>query len=154
MTGRIRERQDLEASLSSKRGPLPAPILDYYEQVCERDGGIDRTREYFRLFCLPGCAHGGGTGRATTGSTNNAGIRKQLTDWREKGIAPDKIVSNWRSGGIALPVAPYPGLYVKDADGSWRVRDVKRGVARIDASARKTDGFPKTPKQKNKENIK
>ena len=66
----------------------PGPILDYYEQVCERDGGIDKTREYFRLFCLP--------------------------------------------------VAPYPGLYVKDADGKWRVKETKRGVPRIDGAVRTT----------------
>ena len=116
----------------------PMPILDYYEQVCERDGGIDKTRGYFRLFCLPGCAHGGGKGRATTGSPNGAVVRKLLTDWRENGVAPEKLIVNWRAEKMELPVAPYPGLYVRDADGKWSVTDVKRGVPPIDKSIRTT----------------
>jgi len=116
----------------------PGPILDYYEQVCERDGGIEKTREYFRLFCLPGCAHGGGKGRATTGSPSGAVVRKSLMDWREKGVAPKELVFKWRSANLELPVAPYPGLYVKDADGKWRIKEVKRGISRVDSSVRTT----------------
>ena len=116
----------------------PGPILDYYEQVCGRDGGIDKTREYFRLFCLPGCAHGGGKGRATTGSPSGASVRKLLTDWREKGAAPKELVFKWRSANLDLPVAPYPGLYVKDADGKWSVKEAKRGVPPVDGSVRTT----------------
>ena len=116
----------------------PGPILDYYEQVCARDGGIDNTRGYFRLFCLPGCAHGGGRGRAMTGSPSGAVVRRLLTDWREKGVAPKKLVAKWKSANTELPVAPYPGLYVREADGKWRVKEAKRGIARIDASVRAT----------------
>ena len=116
----------------------PTPILDYYEQVCERDGGIDKTRGYFRLFCLPGCAHGGGKGRASTGSPSGASVRKLLTDWREKGVAPEKLVANWRAAKMELPVAPYPGLYVRNVDGKWTVKEAKRGVPRLDASVRAT----------------
>ena len=116
----------------------PGPILDYYEQVCERDGGIDRTRDYFRLFCLPGCAHGGGKGRVTTGSPSGAAVRRLLVEWREKGVAPEKLVVKWKSAKISLPVAPYPGLYVKDVDGKWRVTEAKRGVPRINGAVRTT----------------
>ena len=116
----------------------PTPILDYYEQVCERDDGIDKTRGYFRLFCLPGCAHGGGKGRASTGSPSGASVRKLLTDWREKGVAPEKLVANWRAAKMELPVAPYPGLYVRYVDGKWTVKEAKRGVPRLDASVRAT----------------
>ena len=116
----------------------PGTILDYYEQVCGRDGGIDKTRGYFRLFCLPGCAHGGGRGRATTGSPSGAAVRRLLVDWREKGVAPEKLVVNWRTAKMYLPVAPYPGLYIREADGKWRVTESKRGVPRIDASVRAT----------------
>ena len=116
----------------------PGPILDYYEQVCARDGGIDNTRGYFRLFCLPGCAHGGGRGRAMTGSPSGAVVRRLLTDWREKGVAPKKLVAKWKSANTELPVAPYPGLYVRETDGKWRVKEAKRGIPRIDASVRAT----------------
>ena len=111
----------------------PAPIIDYYERVCERDGGIDKTREWFRLFCIPGCAHGGGKGRIMTGTPNGSAVRRMLVDWRENGKAPEKLDSSVKKKGLDMPIAPYPEMYVKGADGKWRVEQVKRGVVRIDA---------------------
>ena len=110
----------------------PAPIIDYYERVCARDGGIEKTKEYFRLFCTPGCAHGGGKGRAMTGTPSGSQARKLLMAWHEKGIAPDTLQSGWKSKNLDMPIAAYPGLYVKDASGKWQVKQTKRGVPRID----------------------
>ena len=110
----------------------PAPIIDYYERVCERDGGIEKTKEYFRLFCIPGCAHGGGKGRAMTGTPSGSQARKLLMAWHEKGVAPDTLQSGWKSKKLDMPIAAYPGLYVKDASGKWQVKQTKRGVPRID----------------------
>ena len=110
----------------------PTPIIDYYERVCERDGGIEKTKEYFRLFCIPGCAHGGGKGRAMTGTPSGSQARKLLMAWHEKGIAPDTLQSGWKSKKLDMPIAAYPGLYVKDASGKWQVKQTKRGVPRID----------------------
>ena len=111
----------------------PAPVLDYYERVCERDGGIDCARKWFRLFCIPGCAHGGGRGRIMTGTPNGAAVRKMLVDWREKGKAPERLDSSVKKKGLDMPVAPYPEMFVKGPDGQWHIEQVKRGVARIDA---------------------
>lgn len=121
----------------------PAPILDYYEQVCRHDGGIERTREYFRLYCLPGCAHGGGVGRAMTGSPNTSGGRRLLIQWCEQAIAPEKLTFNWRAEKMVLPVSAYPGLFVFDDNGNWTLKTVKRGVTQIDKAARvtKVKGF-------------
>ena len=110
----------------------PAPIIDYYERVCECDGGIEKTKEYFRLFCIPGCAHGGGKGRAMTGTPSGSQARKLLMAWHEKGVAPDTLQSGWKSKKLDMPIAAYPGLYVKDASGKWQVKQTKRGVPRID----------------------
>lgn len=109
----------------------PAPIVDYYERVCRKDGGLERTREYFRLFCAPGCAHGGGAGRAMTGVPGGATLRKQLVDWRENGVPPKSIPATG-PGRTRMPVAAYPGLFVKEASGKWVERMVRRGVAQID----------------------
>ena len=113
----------------------PAPIIDYYERVCERDGGIEKTKEYFRLFCIPGCAHGGGKGRAMTGTPSGAQARKLLIAWRENGIVPNTLKSEWKSKKLDMPIAAYPGLYVKDASGKWKVKNMKRGVPRIDGAS-------------------
>lgn len=117
----------------------PAPIIDYYERVCARDGGIGKTKEYFRLFCVPGCAHGGGRGRAITGSPiSGAAARKLLVEWCENGVAPSRINASWRVKRLDMPIAAYPGLFVKDASGKWKERETKRGVARIDGVALET----------------
>ena len=112
----------------------PAPIIDYYERVCERNGGIEKTQEWFRLFCIPGCAHGGGKGRAMTGTPSGSQARRALVAWREKGVAPTALQAGWKSKKFDMPIAVYPDLYIKDASGKWQVRQMKRGVSRIDES--------------------
>lgn len=115
----------------------PNPIIDYYERVCEKDGGMEKTLGYFRLFCVPGCAHGGGKGRLMTGSPGGPNVRRQLSDWHEKGVPPDRIMARWLSKGIDFPIAVYPGLFVKDG-GKWKRKETSRGVAKIDACCRVT----------------
>ncbi|MBQ9741007.1 MAG: tannase/feruloyl esterase family alpha/beta hydrolase, partial [Kiritimatiellae bacterium] len=63
----------------------PGLIVDYYERVVEADGGLDCTLEYFRLFCVAGCAHGGGKGSIITGAPGGAQVRRKLADWVDKG---------------------------------------------------------------------
>ena len=109
----------------------PAPIVDYYERVCRKDGGIEKTKAYFRMFCIPGCAHGGGKGRAMTASPGGKMMRELLVGWREKGVAPNSITVSAGQGVGSMPVAPYPGLFVKDSSGRWSVRMTERGVTPI-----------------------
>ena len=116
----------------------PAPIIDYYERICAHDGGIEKTQEYFRLFIIPGCAHGGGKGRLITGTPSGSHARRLLMEWREKGVAPESMQLGWRRKNIDLPIAVYPGLYVKDGAGKWVVKPTKRGVPRIDGASLET----------------
>jgi len=110
----------------------PAPIVDYYERVCEKEGGIENTSRYFRLFCMPGCAHGGGKGRGVTACPCGIKGRGYLVDWCERDKAPEAFSMWWEAKRLSVPVPPYPGLAVKGADGKWQVRSTKRGgVARI-----------------------
>ena len=119
----------------------PAPIVDYYERVCEKEGGIENTSRYFRLFCLPGCAHGGGKGRGTTGSPCGAKGRNYLVDWCERGKAPEVFSMWWESKKLSVPVPPYPGLAVQEAGGKWSVKMTPRGgVARISGNCLETNG--------------
>ena len=111
----------------------PGPIVDYYERVCEANGGIGEVSKFMRLFCIPGCAHGGGKGRVMTGSPGGRQLKDLLVGWCERGTAPEKIFVKWRDGKVNMPVAPYPGLYSQDATGEWALQSRPRGVPRIDA---------------------
>ena len=117
----------------------PAPIVDYFERVCKKDGGMEKTDRYFRLFCLPGCAHGGGKGRGVTACPCGVKGRNLLVDWCEKGKAPEAYSMWWASKKLSVPVPPYPGLAVQDATGKWSVKRLKRGgVASLDACVLQT----------------
>ncbi len=109
----------------------PNPIVDYYERVCERDGGIEATSGYFRLFCLPGCGHGGGKGRIVTGGAGALQLRAMLVDWCERDKAPESFGLSWEARKLTIPVPPYPGLAIQDGKGAWTVKQMPRGVARI-----------------------
>ena len=109
----------------------PGPIVDYYERVCKKDGGIENTLGYFRLFCVPGCAHGGGKGRLMTASPGGPNTRRLLSEWCEKGKAPDRLMAYWVSRTVEFPVAAYPGLFVKEG-GKWKRIETPRGVEPID----------------------
>ena len=116
----------------------PAPVVDYYERVCERFGGLEKTQDWFRLFCIPGCAHGGGKGRAMTGTPSGTQARRMLMAWREKGVAPTALQAGWKSKKLDMPIAVYPDLHIKDASGKWQLKRMKRGVPRIDGVSLET----------------
>ena len=109
----------------------PLPIVEHYERICAREGGIDRTLGHCRLFCAPGAAHGGGKGRATQGELGSPFARAALVDWVENGKAPDRIEIPDSQQGTTFPVAVYPGLFVKDDGGEWRRVERPRSKIRL-----------------------
>ncbi len=72
--------------------------------------------------------------------------RDGLFDLREKLFPEDGAGEDPYPDNLSLPLVNLPG--------GIKMSKWKRGAARIDAFLRKTDGFPKTPEQRNKENIK
>ena len=120
----------------------PGPIVDYYERVCMENGGLANVSRFMRLFCIPGCAHGGGRGRVMTGSPSGRQVKDKLVDWCEKGIAPDKLIVKWRRGGMDMPVAPYPGLYRQNDQGGWTLETRPRSKPIVDPSCRVTKKSP------------
>ena len=120
----------------------PDLIVDYYERVAETDGGLERTKDYFRLFCVPGCAHGGGKGRIITGAPGGRVLRQILVEWVENGRIPETIPCRWATRKTTIPVAAYPELSV-DHGGKWNTVTLKRGVsARLGDEVVKTDVRP------------
>ena len=83
----------------------PFPGIQYYETVSKRMGA-EATRDFYRLFMVPGMFHcSGGPG---CGSVD---WLKAVMDWVEKGIAPDRLLGGHleaRKVTKTRPVCPYP----------------------------------------------
>jgi len=69
--------------------------LDYYERVARDSGGLEKTREFARLFLVPGMGHCQG-GAATL---DHFDLLTPLIEWVEHGHAPDAVVAT----GVSLP---------------------------------------------------
>lgn len=83
----------------------PLPGIEYYETV-SRKLGEDATRDFYRLFMVPGMFHcSGGPG------CNTADWLGAVMDWVEKGTAPAQLTgAHIESGKITRtrPLCPYP----------------------------------------------
>jgi feruloyl esterase len=79
--------------------------IDYYESVI-RAIGANETREFYRLFLVPGMFHcRGGVG------CNTADWISAIVDWVEKGDAPEKVIGTEVVAGQTKrtrPLCPYP----------------------------------------------
>jgi feruloyl esterase len=83
----------------------PFPGIEYYETVSKRMGER-ATRDFYRLFMVPGMFHcGGGPGCGTVDWL------AAVVDWVEKGIAPEVLTGAHVESGKTTktrPVCPYP----------------------------------------------
>ena len=85
---------------------VPRSTINYYEKVAAASGGLEKTRDFFRLFMAPGmdhCAGGEGPSRFDAIAA--------LEDWVERGKAPDVLVASHRNGGgtdRTRPLCAYP----------------------------------------------
>jgi hypothetical protein len=105
----------------------PRAAIEYYERVAERMGGTDPTREFFRLFMVPGMGHC--QGGSAPNAFGQAGIvpglrddpahdiRRALETWVERGVAPERIIAakfvndDPLRGSVAVrTLCPYPDL--------------------------------------------
>ncbi|HTN14721.1 MAG TPA: tannase/feruloyl esterase family alpha/beta hydrolase [Sphingomonadaceae bacterium] len=100
----------------SDQGMSTAMMVDWYNRMLAATG--QPGREAVRLFTVPGMLHCGG-GEAT----DRFEMLDAITDWVEKGKAPDRIVATGKTmPGSARPLCPYPlvaryrGGDVKSAD--------------------------------------
>jgi feruloyl esterase len=81
----------------------PRAGLSYYESVARRQGGLARTRTFFRLFMVPGMTHcQGGPGPDSFGQSfvspaasddSHHDIRRALERWTEHGEPPDSLIA-------------------------------------------------------------
>jgi Tannase and feruloyl esterase len=98
----------------------PQDSIDYFETV---QSAMGTTKNFYRLFMVPGMSHcGGGAGANTFGNSSPApqadaahDVVMALDQWVTHGTAPDQIIAtrfvdNDPAKGIALtrPLCPYP----------------------------------------------
>lgn len=94
---------------------MPQGSVQYYNRVLTSMNGLAEVRPFYRLFLIPGFGHGSPNGTSNPTANNPAPSPGQLynalTQWVEKGVAPDKIVLNSPPAGSltrSLPICAYP----------------------------------------------
>jgi feruloyl esterase len=90
----------------------PGAIVDYYQTVEKTMGGRAATRDFFRLFMIPGMNHcTGGDGAFAVD------YLRYLENWMERGKAPDEMVGAHVESSYLLGLAA--GHAGSDADRIW-----------------------------------
>jgi feruloyl esterase len=98
----------------------PEGSIDYYRSVenalaARSTRTSPETRDFYRLFMVPGMAHcRGGAG------TSEFDMQKAIEAWVERGIAPDRIEASRREDGTVTrtrPLCPYPQTARYDGTG-------------------------------------
>ena len=98
--------------------PFPAP-LQHWEDTAKLFGSAAKVRDFYRMYLLPGAAHGG-IGRAMKALPGYGGdYNKALIDWVENGKPPEDVAIKTNDGDT-IKVAPYPDKAYRGADGVWR----------------------------------
>ncbi len=89
----------------------PLNSIQYYESVAQfmsRGGnhGLRDTKEFYRLFMVPGMQHCSGGPGATAFD-----MIEPLENWVEKGVAPERVTASHLTNGAVdrtRPLCPYP----------------------------------------------
>jgi len=83
--------------------------LDYYAQVYSRQGGLDATRDWFRVFMVPGMFHCRG-GEAP----NDFDMLGAMVAWVEKGVPADGVIATQHNADHSInrtrPLYAYPAI--------------------------------------------
>jgi len=84
----------------------PQDTVAYYDAVVKANGGLERTRDFYRFFIAPGMGHcSGGPG------PNQFDSLTALEQWVEKGAAPEKLIASHSTNGKidrTRPLCLYP----------------------------------------------
>ena len=86
----------------------PENSVNYYESVIASQGGPERTRDFYRLFLVPGMGHCGGA--------YDVDWITPLEQWVEGGHAPDELMAKRLPPARFGPPGPGPAVTVAAAD--------------------------------------
>ena len=93
----------------------PRTAIDYYNSVLAAMGGESQTRDFFRLFMVPGMFHcGGGVG------TSEFDAMTAMIRWVELNEAPDRVIGTHSENGKQVrtrPLCPFPRVAKYKAKG-------------------------------------
>ncbi len=99
----------------------PRNTVNYYESVVAMQGGAANAQTFVRLFMSPGMGHcGGGDG----GTPSTADLLTAISNWVEKGQAPESIPASHTTAGkvdLTRPLCAYP--QVETYKGSGDIND-------------------------------
>lgn len=106
-------------------GVSPYGSLDYYANVAQRQGGLARVRDWFRVFMVPGMYHCRGGD-----APNTFDFLPHIIAWVEQGRRPDGVIATQMEDGQVVrtrPLYAYPNFARYDGSGdvndaaNWRM---------------------------------
>ncbi len=78
--------------------------IEYYEKLAAASGGLDATRDWSRLYLVPGMGHCGGGS-----ALDQFDLLSAIVDWVENDKAPDSVAATGRAfPGRSRPLCPHP----------------------------------------------
>lgn len=83
----------------------PLDTIGYYETMSRENGGVNKVKDWSRLFLVPGMGHCQG-GTATVDSFD---MLSAIMNWVENGKAPDSVTATSRTQPVrSRPLCAYP----------------------------------------------
>jgi feruloyl esterase len=82
---------------------LPRASVEYYDSVNATMGGVEKTKDFFRLFMVPGMGMCPGFGFGNDGTFDAMDV---VQKWRVTGVAPDRIVNSHKTAGAVDKTHP------------------------------------------------
>ncbi|RDW75438.1 hypothetical protein BP6252_06580 [Coleophoma cylindrospora] len=91
----------------------PQNSINYYRTSAEHTGGLAKTREFHRLFLIPGMGHcfrmAGCAGAAKPPIPTLEELFTALVTWTEENKAPDSLIAQSVDGTITRPIGMFLG---------------------------------------------
>jgi hypothetical protein len=112
------------------QGISPSFTLDYYAKIYDASGGLQKTRDWMRVFMVPGMHHCRGGD-----APNTFDFMPSLQAWSEHGEAPVQVVATQLKDGKVVrtrPLVPYPQVVRFTGQGdpnvaaNWLVKDPEK----------------------------
>ena len=93
----------------------PLDTIGYYSAMSKENGGVEKVRDWSRLFLVPGMGHCQGG----TSTVDSFDMLTAIMNWVESGKAPDSVTAKSRTQpNRSRPLCPYPSYaqYIGQGD--------------------------------------
>src|SRR2546426_840590 len=83
----------------------PLDTIGYYQAMSKENGGMEKVKDWSRLFLVPGMGHCQGG----TSTVDSFDMLTAIVNWVENGKAPDSVTAKSRTQPArSRPLCPYP----------------------------------------------